>query len=300
MSNTLSDNNIKERRQRQQQQQKIQTVSQASSIISGQVFDKRRSEIYEYLKLFGYKPDRTIIQVHITGFFRKKGQVGQKEKERHTAAVKRYGGTSFVIVGRTHDPSITEIVAKTKKKNPLDTSPGYVGYLWKNKDPQKRDPHEIIPLDFTPIHLPYPSDWKNMFATKGFMLALHVPASFAKDKNRLTRALYHISKKSGVVDVKKEWTFLNEIRQFGIDNNNNNMQQITRTTATAGTSSTPRQNYLRNGSNSSDYAFNHNKAKNADKEEEEQEDPVKIIKRRLAKGEISKEEYEELRNAIAS
>src|SRR6266513_773965 len=161
MSNTLSDNNIKERRQRQQQQ-KIKTISQAESIISSQVFDKRRTEIYEYLKLFGYKPDKTIIQVHITGFFRKKGQTGQKEKERYTAAVKRYGGTSFVIVGRTYDPSITEIVVKPKKKNPLDTSPGYVGYLWKNKDPQKRDPHEIIPLDFTPNHLPYPSDWKNM------------------------------------------------------------------------------------------------------------------------------------------
>jgi uncharacterized membrane protein len=29
-------------------------------------------------------------------------------------------------------------------------------------------------------------------------------------------------------------------------------------------------------------------------------DPLRIIKIRLAKGEISKEEYEELRNAIAS
>jgi hypothetical protein len=293
MSNTLPDNIIKERRQ--QQHQRIKTVSQTESIISS-VYDKRRTEIYEYLKLFGYKPDKTIIQVHITGFFRKKGQASQKERERHTAAVKRYGGTSFVIVGRTHDPSIAEIVVKPKKKNPLDTSPGYVGYLWKNKDPQRRAPHEVIPLDFTPIHLPYPSDWKNMFATKGFMLALHVPASFAKDKNRLTRALYRISKKSGVIDVKKEWTFLNEIRQFGIDNNNNNTQQITRTT-TAGTSSTPRQNYVDNGNNSSDYAFNNNKA---NKVYNEEEDPVRIIKRRLAKGEISKKEYEELRNAIAS
>jgi len=286
MSNTPPDNIIKERRQRQQQS--IKTVSQTESIISSQVFGKRRTEIYEYLKLFGYKPDKTIIQVHITGFFRKKGQASQKEKERHTAAVKKYGGTSFVIVGRSHDPSITEIVVKPKKKNPLDTSPGYVGYLWKNKDPQKRDPHQIIPLDFTPIHLPYPQDWKNLFATKGFMLTLHVPSSFAKDKNRLTRALYRISK-NGVVDIKNEWTFLNEIRQFGIDNNNNNnnnTHQITRST-NAGTSSTP--------SKSSDYAFN-----NKDKKIDNQEDPLKIIKMRLAKGEISKEEYEELRNAISS
>jgi hypothetical protein len=60
-----------------------------------------------------------------------------------------------------------------------------------------------------------------MFATKGFMLALHVPASFAKDKNRLTRALYRIGKSGGVViDVKKEWTFINDIRQFGINTMN--------------------------------------------------------------------------------
>ncbi|MBV9175550.1 MAG: SHOCT domain-containing protein [Nitrososphaeraceae archaeon] len=282
MSNT-PDNIVKERRR----QQSIKTVSQAESIISSQVFDKRRTEIYEYLKLFGYKPDKTIIQVHITGFFRKKNQASQKERERYRAAVKKYGGTSFVIVGRTHDPSITESVVRPRKKNPLDTSPGYVGYLWKNKDPQKRDPHQIIPLDFTPIHLPYPQDWKNLFATKGFMLALHVPVSFAKDKNRLTRALYRISK-NGVVDIKNEWTFLNEITQFGIDNTiSNNNNQITGIT-TAGTSSSTT-------SNSSDYAFN-NKAKKIDNNE----DPLRIIKMRLAKGEISKEEYEELRNAIAS
>jgi hypothetical protein len=194
--------------------QKIQTISEAESTVSNQVFENRRNEIYEYLKLFGYNPDKTIIQVHITGFFRKKGQLTQREKERHTAAVKRYGGTSFVIVGRTHDPSIIENVVKPKKKNSLETSPGYIGYLWKNKDPQKMAPHEIIPLDFTPIHLPYPTDWKNMFATKGFMLALHVPASFSKYKNRITRALYRLGGRESV-DVKNKWTFLNEISRYG-------------------------------------------------------------------------------------
>src|SRR5919112_6402948 len=202
-----------------QQQQRVQTISKAGSVVSKQVSAKRRDEIYEYLKLFGYKADKTIIQVHVTGFFRRKGQqADQKEKARKAAAIKRYGGISFVIVGRTHDPLIMENVIKPKKRNPLDTSPGYIGYLWKNKDPQKRAPHEVIPLDFTPLHLPYPTDWKNMFATKGFMLALHVPASFAKDKNRLTRALYRIGKNGNVVDVKKEWTFINDLRQFGINN----------------------------------------------------------------------------------
>jgi hypothetical protein len=280
---TNTDTNPKNRRR---PHQKVQTIPKAESIISSQVSANRRNEIHEYLKLFGYKADKTIIQVHITGFFRKKGQQqsNQKEKERHTTAVKRYGGTSFVIVGRTHDPSIIENVVKPKKKNPLDASPGYVGYLWKNKDPQKIAPHELIPLDFTPIHLPYPTDWKNMFATKGFMLALHVPASFAKDKNRLTRALYRIGKSGGVViDVKKEWTFINDIRQFGI---NNTQQQITKTT--------PKTDNIR-GSITMDYDVNNEGRKVSDNNEE---DPVRIIKRRLAKGEISKEEYEELKKAI--
>jgi len=277
---TITDNNPKNRRK--QQQQKVQTIPKAESIIPNQVSANRRNEIHEYLKLFGYKPDKTIIQVHITGFFRKKGQQpSQKEKERHAAAVKRYGGTSFVIVGRTHDPSIIENVSKPKKKNPLDTSPGYVGYLWKNKDPQKRAPHDVLPLDFTPIHLPYPTDWKNIFATKGFMLALHVPASFAKDKNRLTRALYRLGK-SGIVDVKNEWTFLNDISQFGF----NNMQQQQTVSITKTDKSNSNMNYDDN-----------NEGK---KVVDNEKDPVRIIKRRLAKGEISKGEYEELRKAIES
>ena len=85
--------------------------------------------------------------------------------------------------------------------------------MWKNKDPEKRPPREIIPLDFTPIHLPYPTDWKNMFVTKGFMIALHVPSSFAKYKNRLTRALYRIGRKSSSnIDVRKGWSFLNDLK----------------------------------------------------------------------------------------
>jgi hypothetical protein len=219
MSTTISDTNAKSRRRtRQLEQHRVKTFSKSESIISKQVFANRRNEIHEYLKLFGYKADKTIIQVHVTGFFRKKGQQeNEKEKARRAATIKRYGGISFVIVGRTHDPSIMEGVIKPKKRNPLEASPGYLGYLWKNKDPQKRAPHEVIPLDFTPISLPYPIEWKNMFATKGFMLALHVPSSFARCKNRLTRALYRIGK-SGPLDIRNEWRFLDNLRHLGFDN----------------------------------------------------------------------------------
>jgi hypothetical protein len=222
------------------------TVVDAAPIVANQVPSNRREEILEYLKLFGYKPDRTILQVHIAGFFNKR-QTNARAQEKKQATARRYGGTTFVVVGRTHDPSIIDLLIKPKKKRE-EASPGYLGYLWKSKDPQKRAPHEVIPLDFTPVHVPYPADWKNMFATKGFMLALHVPASFAKHKNRLTRALYRVGKKA---DVKQQWDFIDEIRSSGY------------------------------GQQAAD-------------------DPLTILKVRLAKGELSPQEYERLRQTLAA
>jgi hypothetical protein len=222
------------------------TTVDAAPIVADQVPSNRRDEILEYLKLFGYKPDKTIIQVYISGFFNKR-QANARAQEKIEATVRRYGGTTFVVVGRTHDPSIMDLLIKPKKKRE-ETSPGYLGYLWKSKDPQKRAPHEVIPLDFAPIHIPYPAEWKNMFATKGFMVAFHVPASFAKQKNRLSRALYRAGKKA---DVRKRWDFIEEIRSNG---------------------------YGQQGA----------------------EDPLSILKIRLAKGEISPQEYEKLHQTLTT
>jgi hypothetical protein len=222
------------------------TTVDAAPIVADQVPSNRRDEILEYLKLFGYKPDKTIIQVHIAGFFNKR-QANARAQEKIEATVRRYGGTTFVVVGRTHDPSIMDLLIKPKKKRE-ETSPGYLGYLWKSKDPQKRAPHEVIPLDFAPIHIPYPAEWKNMFATKGFIVALHVPASFAKQKNKLSRALYRAGKKT---DVRKRWDFIKEIRSSGYG------QQAA-------------------------------------------EDPLSILKIRLAKGEISSQEYEKLYQTLTT
>jgi hypothetical protein len=182
--------------------------------VSADIPANRRQEILEYLSLFGYKPDRTIIQVHITGFFNKKGggaTLSPREAERREAAAKRYGGATFTIVGRTHDPVIMDQVIKPRKSS-KEASPGYIGYMWKNRDPQLRPPHELIPLDFTPVHFAYPKDWKDIFATKGFLLAMHVPSSFAKEKNVVTRALYRLGKN---VDPKEPWTFLKELKDVG-------------------------------------------------------------------------------------
>jgi uncharacterized membrane protein len=84
-----------------------------------------------------------------------------------------------------------------------------------------------------------------MFATKGFMIAMHVPSPFAKDKNRLSHALYRSDKNT---DVKKQWDFVNQIRSSGY---------------------------------------------------RQAEDPLSILKVRLAKGEITQEEYEQLRRTLA-
>jgi hypothetical protein len=237
---SLTDNRRKKRGQT------AATITEAEHTVADQVTLNRREEILEYLKLFGYKPDRTILQVHIPGFFNKR-QANSRATEQRMAAAKRYGGTTFVVVGRTHDPAIMDLVIKPKKKREA-TSPGYIGYLWKSKDPQKRAPHEVIPLDFTPLHVIYPADWKSMFATKGFMVALHVPASFALQKNKLSRALYRAGKKA---DVRNRWDFIEEVRSTGYG-------------------------------------------------QEAAEDPLSILKIRLAKGEISPQEYEKLPQTLAT
>jgi hypothetical protein len=253
--------------------------------ISNEVSQNRRQEIHDYMSLFGYKPDRTIVQVHITGFFRKK-TYSQRQIEQHRAASRRYGGTTFVVIGRTHDPSIMDIVIKPKQKSPYDISPGYIGYLWKNKESLRRAPHEVIPLDFTPVHLPYPADWKNRFATKGFMIALHVPSSLAKSKNGLTRALYRIGKTR--VDVKKEWKFLNELKNINYVReeqhfaNNTEMQSVI------------------HAGNSVDKMKRGRAKRRTTEEDKGSGDPLHILKGRLAKGEITKNEYNELYNAISS
>jgi hypothetical protein len=228
---------LTENRRKKRGAQMASTMTEAERIVADQVNSNRQAEILEYLRLFGYKPDRTILQVHIAGFFNKR-RANTKAVEQRETSTRRYGGRTFVVVGRTHDPSIMDLVLKPKSKREA-TSPGYIGYLWKNKDPQKRAPHEVVPLDFTPTHVPYPEDWKNLFATKGFMVALHVPASFAKDKNKLTRALYRAGKKA---DVRKRWDFIEEIRNSGYG------------------------------------------------QQQGGEDPLSILKIRLAKGEISQQE----------
>ena len=197
-------------------QSSISDTSKQQQLVSIQVPPNRREELLEYLKLFGYKSEKTILQVHIVGFFNKR-RLNQRELEQKSKAVKRYGGTSFIVVGRTYDPSIIENVVKPKVKDPSKSSPGYIGYLWKEKDLDNKSPHELIPLDFTPIHLPYPDDWKKMFATKAFLIAMHVPTSFVKDKNKIKRVLYHIAKTG--INIKKEWSFLNDIKNLGYNSN---------------------------------------------------------------------------------
>ena len=232
------------------------TQQSANDLVSLQVDpSQRRIEFQKYLELFGYKPESTIIQVHIAGFFNKR-QPNPREAERRRESAKRYGGTTFMVVGRTHDPSIMDNLIQPKRQDPYQRSPGYVGYLWKNKDRQNRSPHEVLPLDFTPTHISYPSEWKRLFATKGFMIALHVPTSFAKEKNEIMRVLYRIGKKPDTVDVQKEWSFLREIESsLEIPRESQNKSQT-------------------------------------------EPDLAELLNSRLTRGEISKEEFNQLRKIL--
>ena len=62
-------------RKRNMQQRVLQSSTSDISkqqMVSIQVSPNRRSEIEQFLKLFGYSSEKTILQVHLIGFFRKK------------------------------------------------------------------------------------------------------------------------------------------------------------------------------------------------------------------------------------
>jgi hypothetical protein len=69
------NNQIIHRKRNTQQkalQSSISVISNKQQIVSTQVPPNRRSEIEQFLKLFGYNSEKTILQVHLIGFFRKK------------------------------------------------------------------------------------------------------------------------------------------------------------------------------------------------------------------------------------
>jgi len=109
------------------------------------------------------------------------------------------------------------------------------------------------------------------------MLALHVPSSFVRYKNRLTRSLYRIGR-GGPLDIRNEWRFLDDLRRLGF----NNVDAATTSGIKYTQGAVPDANSSYTNQN------------------EQHEDPVTIVKGRLAKGEINKEEYDELRRAIQS
>lgn len=177
--------------------------------VQKQIPESRREEIRKFLELFGYKPEHTILQVHVAGYFGKGVRPPREIAARERAAV-RYGGRTFVVVGRTHDPEILTKLTPPKKKQV--SSPGYMGYLFKRKDKEGKAPDEILPLDFTPTSLNYPREWKDMYGTRGYLITMHVPSDFARKKNELNRQLRRIKSD---VDVKKEWKFLDELEPYG-------------------------------------------------------------------------------------
>lgn len=104
------------------------------------------------------------------------------------------------------------------------------------------------------------------------MIALHVPSSFAKYKNKLTRTLYKVGRKTSNIDVRKEWSFLDDLKSISAD---------------APSQSFPDSRYLQ------EEVPRVRKQKHG-----VEEDPIDILKTRLAKGQkITKEEYHELRKS---
>ncbi|MGI0091633.1 MAG: hypothetical protein ACREBS_07990 [Nitrososphaerales archaeon] len=167
-------------------------------------------EIRRYLYLFGYKPERSILQVYIAGYFGRRVRNPRETGARERSAA-RYGGRTFTVLGRTHDPSFLARLIPPKRRQE-ESSSGYLGYFFKGKAADGKTTDELLALDFVPANLPYPTDWKDMFGTKGYLITMHIPSDFARQKNELIARLRRIR---GAVDVKKEWKFLDELEGYG-------------------------------------------------------------------------------------
>jgi hypothetical protein len=202
---------IQTRRRRARQSQVVQT---AEDVVRLQVPNNRNEEIGRYLRLFGYKPDRTVLQVHIAGYFGRGSRTPREVSQRERAA-SRYGGRTFVVVGRTHDPDFLSKLIPPRKKA-KEANPGYVGYLFKERDQDHKAPHQLLPPDFVPSELTYPRDWKEIFGTRGYLVTMHVPSDFAPKKNNLLRQIRRLK---GTALVKEPWTFLDELENYGYEKN---------------------------------------------------------------------------------
>lgn len=191
----------------------------ARSVVDQQVPSGRREEIERYLRLFGYKPERTILQVHVAGTLGRRAPQPIESQKRRSVAT-RYGGNTFTVVGRSHDPSLVGRLVPPRKTE--GANPGYLGYLFAAKDQGGRPPHELLPLDFVPNGMVYPGEWKTLYRTPGYLITMHVPASFAPYKNELLRRLRRIG---GAMDVRKVWTFFDELEEYGFDSRKNKKRE---------------------------------------------------------------------------
>lgn len=204
----MSSQTVRKRRPRQS------VVQTTEDVVRLQVPENRTEEIERYLKLFGYRPERTILQAHIVGYFGRSKRT-PKQVSRNEKAAARYGGRTFVVVGRTHDPDfLSRLIAP--KKNSAEANPGYVGYLFKKKDKAQKAPHELLPFDFVPAELNYPRDWKDMYATRGYLVTMHVPSDFAAKKNALLRQIRRLK---GRALIKEPWDFLSDLENYGYERN---------------------------------------------------------------------------------
>ena len=207
--NLFSTQTERRRKKRSTPQPATATVK---SIIESEVPRNRHEEVRRYLELFGYNPDRSILQVHVAGSFG--GRATPKEIASRERAATRYQGRTFLVLGRTHDPAILQrLIPPRRRRRPDEgANEGYLGYLRKEANEGQKGPDEFIPLDFVPASLRYPRDWKELFGTLGYLITMHVPSKFARYKNELNNRLRRIR---GDIDVKREWKFLDELTEYG-------------------------------------------------------------------------------------
>jgi len=178
--------------------------------------EERALEIETYLKLFGYKPERTLLYIYLPpsgerGFGRK---YTPEERERLKRYRERYGGSAFTIIGHTHDPVV---LASARVPKNFESATRYSGSI------PPPDAHLKLPPDFSPVHLKHEDEegLKRKFGS--YLIAMYVPTlqSMGEEgritrtvewKNTLLRKLYRVGKN---YKPEQRWRWINELMQYG-------------------------------------------------------------------------------------
>ena len=181
------------------------SVVVAEELVRDEVVPDRRQEILRYLCIFGYDSETTALRVYHAPPI-KGGSRGRFRLLFNKAESRR-----VVIVGKTRDPVLGFELVRADGTGE-GSEPELLGFLIKALDPEARPPHEVLPLDFTPTPIDYPTGWSDLYPNDELWIGIEVATkhvALARTVQRYLRVSWRLS------DARGRWGFLPALEKLG-------------------------------------------------------------------------------------